>query len=355
MPKAKKLKLRTVLLKNQARRPVAKPAEPAKPSAKQSTKSRYKPFFPYTSTDTILLIGEGNFSFAHSIARTLGSAANIVATAHDSEPVAREKYSDIDVHTDAVRTLGGSVLFSVDGTQLDSCAELRGRKFTHIVFNFPHAGAGIKDQQRNIQTNQKLLLGFFRSARPLLIAGTKATQAPATDSIDYSSGSDGEVRRPSSKRRKRAKREQPVQAIEFDGVQAEVVYDVVEGRYELEQELQKPGQIHVTLKSGLPYDQWNILQLARECGLASRPTRVFDLDAFPGYEHRRTLGFKDGVSKDANQEIGSKKPKLYMFTRSSQTDGEPAGPQAKPKSKHRLGVNSETFDGVKRRRRPQKR
>ncbi len=68
--------------------------------------------------------------------------------------------------------------------------------FDVVIFNFPHTGAGIKDQALNIQSNQRLLLNFFQS---VLISGVLAFPA---------------------------------------------------------------GQIHVTLKKGEPYTQWNIVKLA---------------------------------------------------------------------------------------------
>ncbi len=37
-------------------------------------------------------------------------------------------------------------------------------EFDRIVFNFPHRGAGIKDQDANVRSNQELLLMFFRCA-----------------------------------------------------------------------------------------------------------------------------------------------------------------------------------------------
>ncbi|KAI7822791.1 hypothetical protein BX661DRAFT_124512, partial [Kickxella alabastrina] len=202
---------------------------------------------------TILLIGEGNFSFAHSLAKRLGSAQNITATAFDTRPIALEKYHDAQIHLDALQEMGGEVLFGVDGTALDKVEELKGRSFSHIVFNFPHAGAGIKDQTKNILTNQVLMMGFFESSVSFLHKGTAVAVAV------------------------------------------------------------KPGQIHVALKSGPPYSHWNIRQLAKDSGLMSRGSVVFDFSAFPGYEHRRTLGFKEGVSKDENREIKDKDPLIHMF------------------------------------------
>ncbi len=89
---------------------------------------------------------------------------------------------------------GGSVIHGVDATKLEASSSLRhkGTKFSKIAFNFPHAGrmlviylsaasaqgcndpslrdsgAGIKDQDHNILSNQRLLAGFFSSARTLL-------------------------------------------------------------------------------------------------------------------------------------------------------------------------------------------
>lgn len=40
--------------------------------------------------------------------------------------------------------------------------------FDRIVFNFPHRGAGIKDQDANVQTNQELLVAFFAECPALL-------------------------------------------------------------------------------------------------------------------------------------------------------------------------------------------
>lgn len=70
----------------------------------------------------------------------------------------------------------------------------------------------------------------------------------------------------------------------------------------------------MTLKSGEPYDSWNVVKLARNEGLEVRDCIVFDPDLYPGYEHRRTLGFKEGLSSQHNLEIKRKPCKTYMFT-----------------------------------------
>ncbi|KAJ2158216.1 Meiotic nuclear division protein 1 [Coemansia sp. RSA 552] len=182
MAKVKKARLRSALLQTQQakaqrdarqRRIQHQEQQQQQQQGKKPAPSKHKrkPYFPYATHHTILLVGEGNFSFARSVAERLESGANMVATAYDSESVARDKYSDLEDHLSVFRDLGGTVLFGVDGTALDGCSLIRGRRFSHIVFNFPHVGAGIKDQDRNIISNQELLVGFFGSAQAFLDEG----------------------------------------------------------------------------------------------------------------------------------------------------------------------------------------
>ncbi|KAJ2742756.1 hypothetical protein GGI20_004259 [Coemansia sp. BCRC 34301] len=375
MPKASKGKLRSALQNAQQRKAKIDAARRAHENSENKHKSVAKktgggnkkrsrgPFFPYRKHNVILLIGEGNFSFAHSIAKRLGSGVNITATAYDSQQVVAQKYTDDAArHIAEFEALGGTVLYDIDGTALESYPELNGKLFTHIVFNFPHAGAGIKDQAKNIRTNQLLMVGFFTSAQRYLTAGVRGGESAAgrkkqrqqqsksqhgQGDNDNGSGNDDDSDGEESTNDevvnglKRAPETSSDGIFEFEGAQATVVYDEGDNndadidfgdlRYadpdngcgaddsgddvqdEFKPNLAFAGQIHVTLKSGLPYDQWNIKRLAKECGLVSHTTYPFELDAFPGYEHRRTLGFKQGLSKDENQEIRGKEPKLYAF------------------------------------------
>ncbi|KAJ1921253.1 hypothetical protein H4219_000854 [Mycoemilia scoparia] len=248
------------------------PVQPKTPSIKKTSGPRYQ--FPYSKNDYILLVGEGNFSFSHSIAKTIGTGKNIVATAYDSESVVEEKYTNDAVnHIKELKDLGGTVLFDIDATKLEKRKILKNKRFTHIIFNFPHC-LGIKDQDRNILSNQQLLLNFFNSASKLLTTPASQTVSNKDESLDEPSD------------------------FEENGAVPD---------------LNRFGEIHVSLKSGLPYDNWDIRMLSRKAGLRSKVTMPFNLKWFPLYEHRRTLGFKDGLSKGGNQEIAEKNPKLYAF------------------------------------------
>ncbi|KAJ3360398.1 hypothetical protein GGF32_008458 [Allomyces javanicus] len=123
---------------------------------------------PFTAEDTILLVGEGNFSFSLGLASVLGTGENIVATAFDSEEVVKQKYPDAEgIIDDLVESFNATVMYDVDATALDKAAALKGRTFSKIVFNFPHVGLGIKDQDRNIRANQALILKFLQSSMAL--------------------------------------------------------------------------------------------------------------------------------------------------------------------------------------------
>ncbi|KAG1681360.1 hypothetical protein FOA52_007408 [Chlamydomonas sp. UWO 241] len=216
-------------------------------------------FFPFSSEDVILLVGEGNFSFSAALAARLGTAEMVTATAFDSEAEVSRKYPDAGAKTSAVEDLGGTVLYGVDATKLETCKALRGAtKFSKVCFNFPHAGAGIKDQTLNNLTNQRLLAGFFSSVRPLLSS--------------------------------------PLQGLQYTPA-GPVVPEL--------------GQVIVTLKTGLPYDVWGIAEIAKAAGYQVHACSEFRPEWYAGYEHRRTIGWV--ASQEGNLELQDKPCKSWVF------------------------------------------
>ncbi|KAI9209919.1 uncharacterized protein BJ171DRAFT_418261 [Polychytrium aggregatum] len=209
---------------------------------------------PYQDGDSILLVGEGNLSFARALVEIVPRSL-LTATVFDSEKIVMEKYPDAARNIKAVADSGGAVLFGIDATKLEGYRKLRNKRFDKIVFNFPHAGAGIKDQDRNIQINQELLSSFFLSALPFLKSRTTYQ-----DPVD--------------------------------------------------------GEIHVTLKEGEPYESWRIKKLAQMTGLLKCATSFeFVPQIYPGYAHRRTIGFQEGISKDHNEELQLKRCRTFVFVR----------------------------------------
>lgn len=159
-----------------------------------------------------LLIGEGNFSFAHSLydhfvsthpTRPSSSESSyippihLVATCYDDETTLHTKYADAVQHITALQAAGVTVYSSVDATALDkdprfppyvnerkkykkvietknskkkktksslslSSSSYTRTRFHRILFNFPHTGCGIKDTEENNETNRALIRGFLQ-------------------------------------------------------------------------------------------------------------------------------------------------------------------------------------------------
>ena len=72
--------------------------------------------------------------------------------------------------------------------------------------------------------------------------------------------------------------------------------------------LSKPprGELHVTMKKGEPYDSWQIVTIAKMCGLRVKHCTPFMPSKFPGYAHRRSIGDEhagDAASHEPNAEV----------------------------------------------------
>jgi len=244
-------------------KPVTPVAVAHQPSKKQSAEDaalpkQYKKIMPYNNpSDTVLLVGEGNFSFAVAIVHF---GPLVSATCLDSQKVLMEKYPDAKDHTEYLVESGARVIYDVDCTKLASYKPLKNARFNKIVFNFPHAGKGIKDKDRNIASNQKLIAGFFTSARE------KVSQKALGDEVD--------------------------------------------------------GEIHLTVKSGDPYDLWDVKKIARRCGLMCKTSWKFHPDLYAGYVHRRTIGFDETISETGNEKIMKGVPRTYQFVRFEGQDEE---------------------------------
>lgn len=220
--------------KKRPSKPYSRPAKPgAKPASSRKPTVQPNPVIPFNPTDRILLVGEGDFSFSHSLL-TAHNCTSLLATSFDTHPVVLAKYPQAASN---IQALGGAqsgeshVLYDVDATRIGTGGVRGGGKpvkrggFDKIVFNFPHVGGLTKDVDRQIRHNQELLLGFLRAAGPLLASN---------------------------------------------------------------------GAIVVTIFEGQPYDRWDLRGLARNAGLKAQRSFKFQSSAYPGYRHARTLGNLEG-------------------------------------------------------------
>ena len=228
--------------------PIKKPKIEVQVTKKKKTFYRYK--LEIMHEDKLLLIGEANFSFSLAIADRVYEG--MVCTAYDSRQVTMEKYAEANGNVERLeQDYEATVLFDIDCKKLSKYPELRKQRFSKIIFNFPHVGLGIKDQDENVLANQKLITGFFNEAKQLLKSKKKNDE--------------------------------------------------------------QDGSIVLTIKSGLPYDLWNVKQLGYDCDLKLDRSMEFVPDDYPGYAHRRTIGHDSKLSAADNIEITKKPSRTYIF------------------------------------------
>ncbi|PWN18092.1 hypothetical protein BCV69DRAFT_285393 [Microstroma glucosiphilum] len=156
---------------------------------KRVDKGKKRSVEPFEKDDTILLVGEGDFSFTLSLLSPPHSHPpnRILSTSFDSEASCLAKYPLAASHLAQIRALCPAgiddlVRFNVDAGALQSdkfvrkWAERAGG-LNKVWFGFPHVGMGHKDERRNILANQLLLLRFLVSVAPLLATGEKPRYA----------------------------------------------------------------------------------------------------------------------------------------------------------------------------------
>jgi len=169
MAKRKKQKL-------SARAPNSK-APPQQQTTKQAGKSIQNhsqkpiaPTIPFTPYDSILLVGEGDLSFAKSIVEHHG-CCDVTVTTFDSQSKLYEKYTpQAEDHVRYLEDEGQKVLYNVDATKLDKDKLIKkcNTQWNVIMFNFPHVGGKSTDVNRQVRFNQELLVKFFTAAIPSL-------------------------------------------------------------------------------------------------------------------------------------------------------------------------------------------
>ncbi|EED18448.1 conserved hypothetical protein [Talaromyces stipitatus ATCC 10500] len=296
-----------------------------------------RPVIPYDRKDRILLMGEGDFSFARSLYEH-HRCKNVFATCYDSEGTLLSKYhghaeenikhfldqKDIeDVKRDANGAQGKvteddtytknpepnsptrKVLYSVDARKLGT-----------------NAGGG-KDIRKGIPhaRNKKRKRQSFHRNGPQPETNSEDDGGP-WDIISFNfphvGGLSTDVNRqvranqellvaffkacvPLLSRTAREDRDNTDDDDHYDddSFESETSESESEEDKNIRTIPRQSGQIIVTLFEGEPYTLWNIKDLARHAGLVVATSFKFPWKSYPGYSHARTLGIVESRSSEA--------------------------------------------------------
>ena len=201
----------------------------------------------YDPLRSCLLVGEGNFSFARALVRLFqGNGENVLATAFDAEEVVKAKYEDACEILEECRDCDVTVRFGVDATKLQQTLKLPPRAAY---------GGGVRPPFRRIVFNFPHVGKGIKDEHFNIVENQKLMAGFFRNALPL---------------------------------------------------LDEHGEIHVAVKLGKPYDLWNVRSVAHHATdgrLKLKTEFCFDAAWFPGYAHRRTIGFQEGFSKDANEEI----------------------------------------------------
>ncbi|PYH40666.1 25S rRNA (uracil2634-N3)-methyltransferase [Aspergillus saccharolyticus JOP 1030-1] len=314
---------KTAIKLNEKRRKTATGAATSQKSPHQPNQHR-RPIVPFGKKDRILLVGEGDFSFARSLL-CQHRCKNVFATSYDSKEALQSKYpladrnirdilgpsTDPESSNEEKFRLPGKtryltrVMFSVDARKLglpggggkdirngwprrehqgpawqhaktgDFASHQTGGPWDVISFNFPHVGGLSTDVNRQVRANQELLVSFFKACIPLLSPSEELLNDDEDNEWDDWEGSDSELSLGGDEHG--ADENKPVRSV------------MASGRDE-DKNRSAPGRILVTIFEGEPYTLWNIKDLARHAGLRVVTSFKFPWGCYRGYSHARTLG-----------------------------------------------------------------
>ncbi|OMO83806.1 hypothetical protein CCACVL1_11169 [Corchorus capsularis] len=123
----------------------------------------------YCSSQKMLLVGEGDFSFSACLALAFGSATNMIATSLDSRGFLFRNYKKAMSNIHDLRSRGCTILHGVDVAEMANHCSLMGIQFDRIIYNFPHAGFCSDEPAESQKRRHQLLISlFFENAKKMI-------------------------------------------------------------------------------------------------------------------------------------------------------------------------------------------
>lgn len=208
---------------------------------------------PFSTGLRVLTVGDGDLSFSYSLA-SLG--VDVIPSVYETKDEFIDKYVD-NFYDKLTREFNTETVFDFDVTKkINKSPE----EWDILVWNFPHTGQGIKNQEHNVFSQQKLLSKFFSILNNLM---TKRNG------------------------------DQVVTPLVVKNVQDDlpiVNNNVIETKSKL---------IYITIWCGEPYDSWNVKKIASKNNFKCLFSFPFTPDLYPFYRHVKTKGSKSLFSKPA--------------------------------------------------------
>jgi 25S rRNA (uracil2634-N3)-methyltransferase len=131
---------------------LTRPSGISKPKPK-SKQQHPAPIIPFSPSERLLLIGEGDLSFARSLIE-FHKCQNVLATVLESQEELKEKYPHVAANISAIEKADGRVKYGVDARKLGKMLKGENKGWERVVFNFPHVGGKSTDVNRQVRYNQ---------------------------------------------------------------------------------------------------------------------------------------------------------------------------------------------------------
>ncbi|KAA8643152.1 hypothetical protein EYZ11_006794 [Aspergillus tanneri] len=318
-----------------------------KHSSQQQRQQQQRPIIPFGRKDHILLIGEGDFSFARSLV-VHHRCRNVLATCYDSKEILCSKYPQAE-HTvreivdafpeqnkhdaDALKNDGQSgqeILreararvirntIVTNGMERGARSDVQRRHGPNVLFSVDarklgFAAGGGKEVRLGFPRRERKLPGWLKMKKKDSLSSTP--KGGPWDIICFNFPHVGGLSTDVN-RQVRANQELLVAFFEacvpllsaHSQVDDEDEWEYsTDDRSDLDEDAllgdaqfpaksevrSESGQILVTLFEGEPYTLWNIRDLARHAGLRVVTSFKFPWASYKGYSHARTLGDVEG-------------------------------------------------------------